>query len=229
MTFALTLSQVRALSPCSERWQHAKTVLPARKKITAAMAREAGCTFDDLVWLASTIAVARKAVERRIRHWMADCAAHVLHLYERDYPSDMRVRASIQAARDYADGKIDAAARAAAWDAAWAATRDAARAAAREAARAAAWAAAWDAAQTAAWDAARSAARAAARAAAWDAAQAAAWAAEEKGQFDRLILWLSEDEPEPFTDGRKALSRTPSAGLEFSGRQATGFNEKVRR
>jgi len=194
MTFALTLSQVRALSPCSERWEHAKSVLPARKKITAAMAREAGCSFNDLVWLASEVARKDSAVERRVRHWLADCAARVLYIYERDHPSDMRVRASIQAARDYADGRIGSAA------------RDAARAAASAAARAAAWDAARDAASAAASAAARAAASAAARAAAWaaasaaarDAARDAAWDAEEQWQFDRLILWLSDDEPEPY-------------------------------
>lgn len=33
---------------------------------------------------------------------------------------------------------------------------------------------------------------------AWDAAGAAAGDAEERWQFDRLVLWLSEEEPAPF-------------------------------
>ena len=60
------------------------------------------------------------------------------------------------------------------------AASDAARAAARDAARYAAWDAAW----------------AAARHAPWDAARAAASAAEENWQFDRLIAWLSDNEPD---------------------------------
>ena len=55
--------------------------------------------------------------------------------------------------------------------------------------------AAWAAARDAAWVAARDAARDAA----WGAAWAAAWDAEEKWQFDRLIEWLSDDEPTPLS------------------------------
>ena len=84
-------------------------------------------------------------VERELRLFAADCAERVLHVFERERPNDDRPRKAIQAARDFANGKIGAAAR----DAAWAA----ARAAARDAARDAAWAAAWDAARAAAWDA----------------------------------------------------------------------------
>ena len=58
----------------------------------------------------------------------ADCAGHVLHLYERDYPDDLRPRNAIAATRAYVRGEIDAAANAAtrdaAWDAAWAAGRE---------------------------------------------------------------------------------------------------------
>ena len=193
MTYALTLAAVRKLNPCSESYARVSAILPKRGKVTAAQARDAGCTFDDLLWIASKLALKNKAIERRLRHWAADCAAHVLHFYERDHPNDMRPRNAIKAARDLADGLIDGAARSDAAGAAWAA-----------AARDAAWDAARDAARAAAWDAAR-AVRAAVRdavaaAAAWDAAfaRAAAWDAEQQWQFDRLVLWLSEDEPEPF-------------------------------
>jgi len=181
----LTLSQVKALKPCSGRWNFVSAALPADTAISAQQARDAGCTFNDMVWLASVLARTDKAIERRVRHWLADCATRVLHIYERDYPTDMRVRDAITAARDFADDRIRAAARAAARDAAWAA----AGAAAGAAARAAAWAAARAAARDAAGVAARVAAGVAARAAAWD--------AEEQWQFDRLVAWLSENEPEP--------------------------------
>ena len=71
----------------------------------------------------------------------ADCAEHVLHIFERDYPNDKRPREAIEAARAFARGEIDAAAWAAAWSAADAAASVAARAAASVAARAAAEAA----------------------------------------------------------------------------------------
>jgi hypothetical protein len=74
--------------------------------------------------------------EKTARMFACDCAARVLHFYERKY-DDPRVRNCIEVARLYANGKAThddlAAARAAARAAAWAA------------ARAAAWAAAWDA------------------------------------------------------------------------------------
>jgi hypothetical protein len=73
------------------------------------------------------------------RLYAADCAEHVLPIYEKQHRNDKRPRRAIEAARAYARGEIDAAAWAAARDAAWAAARDAAWAAARAAARAAAW------------------------------------------------------------------------------------------
>lgn len=83
--------------------------------------------------------------ERTARLFSADCAERVLHVFEKHFPNDKRPRLAIQAARDFAHGRISradlTAARAAAWDAAW----DAARGAARDAA--------WDAARDAARDA----------------------------------------------------------------------------
>ena len=140
--------------------------------------------------------------ERTARLFGADCAEHVLHLYERDYPTDLRPCQAIEATKAFANGQIDAAAwdaaRAAARDAAWDAARaaagdaawDAARAAARDAAGDAARAAARDAARDAAGDAARAAAWAAAGAAAWAAAWDAAWAAERQWQAERLGQYL---------------------------------------
>jgi hypothetical protein len=111
----------------------------------------------------------------------ADMAERVLPIFYKVRPKDNRPALAIQAARDFALGKIDAAARAAARDAArdaaWDAARAAAGAAAGAAARAAAMAAARAAARDAAGDAARDAAGDAARAAAGAAARAAAWAA----------------------------------------------------
>ena len=138
--------------------------------------------------------------ETTARLYVADCAEHVLHIFEQERPDDDRPRKAIEAARAYARGEINAAAvaaaRAATWDAAWAATwstaRDAAGAATWDAAvpvdaawaaagAAAAGSAAGDAARaaagTAAGSTARAAARTAARTAAGAAARDAAWAA----------------------------------------------------
>lgn len=56
-------------------------------------------TFDAL--LAATIKAAKTDpdIARRLRLWAADCAAHVLHLFERKRPGDDRPRRAIEAAR----------------------------------------------------------------------------------------------------------------------------------
>ena len=69
--------------------------------------------------------------DRTARLFACDCAEHVLHLFEKQYPNDKRPREAIEVARQYANGE---------------ATKDelkAARVAARVAARAAAGDAAW--------------------------------------------------------------------------------------
>lgn len=55
------------------------------------------------------------------RLFAADCAEHVLHIFEKEYPGDDRPRKAIEAARKFAKKEIDAAAMAAARAAAWAA------------------------------------------------------------------------------------------------------------
>ena len=85
---------------------------------------------DDCLW-ALYATVKHPEVYRVIRLMAADFAEAVLPIYEKEYPKDDRPRKAIKAARDFANGEITAAARAAAraaW-AAWAAARDAAGAA----------------------------------------------------------------------------------------------------
>jgi hypothetical protein len=108
--------------------------------------------------------------ERTARLFAADCAEHVLPLFEAKYPKDKRPREAIEVARRFANGE---------------ATREE-LAAARDAARDAAWAAAWD----AAWAAAAARDAAFIAAAAWNAWNAAlqkelAW------QHARLNEYLS--------------------------------------
>ena len=115
--------------------------------------------------------------QRSARLFAADCAEHVLPLFEAQRPGDDRPRLAIDAARAFARGEIDAA-------------RAFARGEIDAAARSAAWAAAGDAAGDAAWAAARSAAWAAAWAAGGDAAGDAAEAAERDWQTARLLDYL---------------------------------------
>jgi len=163
------------------------------------------CELDGIIIEGDDKVVAErlKLVERapisasQFRHFAADCAESVLHLFEQQHQNDDRPRKAIEAAHLFADGLIGRqeldAARDAALAAAWAAAGDAARAAAG----AAAWAAARDAAGAAARAAAGAAAWDAARAAAWDAARAAAWAAAraaaEAAQSDLLLDRLGLD------------------------------------
>ena len=83
--------------------------------------------------------------ERTARLFAADCAEHVLKIWTKKYPDDKRPAEAIQAARDFANGKID----------------KKQLAAARSAARSAAWSAVWSAAESTAVSTARSAARSA--------------------------------------------------------------------
>ncbi len=145
--------------------------------------------------------------DKTLRLFAADCAEHVLGIYERVCPKDDRPRKAIQAARDFANGLIDrnaahAAANAASYaaEAAYAASYTASYTAsyaanaasyAAYAADAASYTASYAAAYAASYaaEAAYSAAEAA-YAAAHAAAYAAAYAAEKEWQFKRLKHYL---------------------------------------
>ena len=109
----ITLAQLSNLKPCGESLKAAEKVLPKRRRITAAMARDAGFSQSDIIWVLSRLARQDKDVDRRLRLWMADCAARVLHIYEKT-GSSISPRDAITAARQYARGEIKAAAGAAA-------------------------------------------------------------------------------------------------------------------
>lgn len=47
-------------------------------------------------------------IGKQLRLFAADCAEHVLHIFEEKFPNDLRPRKAIVAARDYANGKISA-------------------------------------------------------------------------------------------------------------------------
>lgn len=213
---ALSYEEVMALKPCSEEFERVTRLLGGEgwngRKIDAATARAAGCTLGDLFWVAAAVAEDDPDVDRRLRLWAADCAAHVLHIYEQSETSDAP-RNAIIATRQYARGEIDDDAREAARDTAWdtasgiAWARSAAWAAAWSAAWAAAWAVALDATMNAAWSAVRAAVRDAVRDAAWDAARDT----EKEWQLDRLVAWLSDNEPEdwPLPARQEAEGRAP--------------------
>src|SRR5208282_4529948 len=117
-TPTLTYAELKALKPCPDALERIAKLMGGAtawgdKKINAAHARKAGATFDDIIWAASAMARSNPDVERRLRLWTADCAAHVLHIYEKDYPTDDRPRNAIIAIRQFARGTIGPVARAA--------------------------------------------------------------------------------------------------------------------
>jgi len=62
--------------------------------------------------------------EKSARLFAADCAERVLPIYEKEYPNNNAPRKTIQAVRDYANGKINKNQLAAAWAAASDAARE---------------------------------------------------------------------------------------------------------
>ena len=73
---------------------------------------------DDKYAASTRKLVAAVNVERELRLFAADCAEHVLYLFEEKYPDDDRPRKAIQSARDFANDSISAYATNAAADAA---------------------------------------------------------------------------------------------------------------
>jgi hypothetical protein len=199
-----SLYRLRKFHACESRYSHLVSALGEdygdKTPINLLRILEAN-GVEDCLW---ALCATDQNCDMVARLMAADFAEGVLPLYEQRYPNDTRPRAAIQAARDYAHGRIGAAAwdaardaardaaSAAAWDAARDAASAAARAAARDAARdaasAAAWDAAWgvatDAASAAAWGVAKDAARDAAWAAAWGVAKDAARAAARAAAWD---------------------------------------------
>jgi hypothetical protein len=129
-----TLNRIKEKSPCSGGWQKLLAFLNKTQaddeELNLLTILESNGVSDCLWAFRCT-----DDNESIYRHIAADFAESVLHIYEKKYPNDKRPRLAIQAARDYADGKIDAAALAAAWAAAGAAALAAAWAATGAAAR----------------------------------------------------------------------------------------------
>ena len=125
--------------------------------------------------------------DKTLRLFAADCAEHVLGIYERVCPKDDRPRKAIQAARDFANGLIDRNAAHAAYAASYAAYAASYAAEAAYSAAEAAYAASYAAAYAASY--AAYAASYAAYAADYS-ADAAYAAAEKEWQFKRLKHYL---------------------------------------
>lgn len=160
-----TLNEIRAEGPCKNGWikllKHLGKTEADDEPLELLTILESNGP-DDAIWCLRV-----PSLERLSRHFQAWCAEQVLHIYEREYPGDMRVRDQIAtlrnddassaertSARATACATACIAASAAACDAAWAAARDVAYDAARAAARVAALDEERVADRASAWDAA---------------------------------------------------------------------------
>ena len=127
-----TLNEIRAHAPCKEGWEKLLAHLGKTKSdddpLPLMTVLESN-GLDDALWC-----LRAASLDRLSRHYQAWCAEQVLHIFEKEHPTDTRVRDQIAMLRNDDASASDQAA-------AWAAARDAAQAAARVAARVAAGAA----------------------------------------------------------------------------------------
>lgn len=77
--YAFTAAAVKKHKPCRDNWARVSKLLPARRKIDAAKARELGCTYKDIIWIASAVAMDDESLARRLTAYLNDCAKAVLH------------------------------------------------------------------------------------------------------------------------------------------------------
>lgn len=191
----LTIAALNRLKPCPNG---ARRVRAALRKLNpdkhhcfdAAEARAAGCAYDDIVWVASAVAMRDEAVARRLVGYVNDCAIKTLPIFEECWPDDDRPRKAILATTGWLAGRVS--------EEDWSRAARAARAARLARAARTTWAA-WD-----AWDV-RAAGAAWAAWAAWDAW--AAGATYRNWQFSRLIYWLTADRPKTLRMPRKPTKK----------------------
>lgn len=122
-----TLNKIRRNDPCADGWEKLLKTLDKKKAddepLSFLTILESN-GLDDAIW-----ALVAHEDQNKVRKFACDCAEHVLHIYEKQYPDEKRPRQAIEVARKHSDGQASdeelAAAWAAAWDAAWDAARDA--------------------------------------------------------------------------------------------------------
>lgn len=187
MPITISIPALRNFGACAPRLRRAHAQLRrvrAKGPYSAADAKAAKVTFDDVIWAATVAAGENLDIKRRLLLWAADCAARVLHIYE-EAGDDPAPRNAILAARRFARGETYHITRGIAAADAEAAARDARRT------HETAWAAAW---------AASLAANGFYTTTATSASLAVGLLAdatdvERTWQYDRLVLRLSDDEP----------------------------------
>jgi hypothetical protein len=117
VTITTTLEKLRAHNACTDGYRKLVKSLgvkyPATKPINLLTILKSN-GVDDMCWCFRATTENCDKVARLIA---ADFAEAVLHLFTKEHPNDDRPAKAIQAARDFANGKIDDTA----WTAAWAA------------------------------------------------------------------------------------------------------------
>lgn len=106
-TLTTTLNAIRLHSPCEEGWRKllahlGKTKADDEPLPLLTIVQSNG--VDDALWCLQAIPDAQ--THPLILNFRSDCAARVLHLFERERPDDRRVRNAIIATRDFAAGRI---------------------------------------------------------------------------------------------------------------------------
>src|SRR3990167_9119544 len=100
----VTVESVLALRPCYYA-SRCRELAAGRTSGTPLDVMDLAIPWRDRVWV-----LVRVLDRRLIETWAADCAEHVLPIFEAARPGDGRPRAAIEAVRAYHRGKIDRAA-----------------------------------------------------------------------------------------------------------------------
>jgi len=104
-----TLRKLREADACVPRYTHLRRALGKNfvldKVLPLSKILETNGR-DDVLWALNN---AIDGGDKILRLWAADCAEHVLHIFETKYPEDDRPRKAIEAVRQFARGAIGAA------------------------------------------------------------------------------------------------------------------------
>ena len=110
MKLTTTLNKIRDFSPCTSGWKkllsHVGTDFDPDAEINLLTVLESN-GVGDMLW---TLRATEQDSKRIASQLAIEFAEQALPIFEKRRPDDLRPRQAIQAARDYLDGKIDAAA-----------------------------------------------------------------------------------------------------------------------
>lgn len=92
---------IRTLNPCEEGIENFETQYPNFEGTIVDILKLDNVPFDDKVWLAT------KVVDlKTLQLWSVECAESVLHIYEKEFPNDKRVRECLEVTRKVINGEL---------------------------------------------------------------------------------------------------------------------------